>query len=339
MFTTLKELEPVLVTGSSGYIGSAIVRRLVAAGTAPIGLDIAEPAPGALAGAPHETVDVRDRAGVSRVIGRHRVRSVIHVAGLKSVAESNLFPDRYFDTNTSGTLAVLGAMADHEVSALVFSSSASVYGPPKSLPVVETSPLVPESPYGESKAMVERMLPWFDRCRGIRFVSLRYFNAAGASADGRFGEDWTDAANLIPVAMRAAALDEELHAFGSDYPTPDGTAVRDYVHVDDLADAHEAAVRHLAGGGGSEVLNLGTGEGASVNEVIHAIRRTSGQPLRVRYVDRRPGDPAAVWADASRAEHVLGWRARRGLDEIIESAWRWHSAGAREQPSAAAAAS
>lgn len=321
----IRASEPVLVTGSSGYIGSAVVRHLVGSGLSTVGLDLREPPTGALAGAPHVICDVRDRSGVSRIIREHGVRAVVHVAGIKSVAESMDHPDRYFDTNTGGTLAVIGAMIENDVRELVFSSSAAIYGIPERLPVTEDAPLAPQSPYGESKAMVERMLPWFDRCSGIRSVSLRYFNAAGASEDGEFGEDWTGAVNLIPVAMRAAALGEELLAYGTDYPTADGTPLRDYIHVDDLAAAHHDALRHLAGGGQTTALNLGTGEGASVREVIEAVRRVSGRDLQVRYVDRRPGDPAAVWADASRAEKVLGWQARRRLPQIVESAWRWHA--------------
>jgi UDP-glucose 4-epimerase len=211
------------------------------------------------------------------------------------------------------------------VSQLVYSSSCAVYGTPSDLPVRETSELRPENPYGETKLLVERALRWFDGA-GIRTVSLRYFNAAGAAFDGRHGEDWTDAPNLVPVVIKAAlGRGPAVRILGSDYPTPDGTAIRDYVHVADLAQAHLLAVEALAAGVPSTTLNLGTGQGSSVRAVIDAVGAAAGAPVPVIEAARRAGDPAAIWADASLAESTLGWRAEHGLDAIVETAWRWHS--------------
>jgi UDP-glucose 4-epimerase len=201
-----------------------------------------------------------------------------------------------------------------------------VYGTPTTVPVDESHPLNPESPYGESKRMVEQMLRWYDVCRGLRSVSLRYFNAAGASFDARIGEDWSATTNLIPVAMRAAChRGDPLHIFGDDYPTPDGTGVRDYIHVIDLADAHARALDYLKADGATTVLNLGTGVGSSVLEIIAALEKASSQPVPAVQSPRRPGDPSAVWADNTKARRTLGWEPRYGLDDIVATAWKWHS--------------
>jgi UDP-glucose-4-epimerase GalE len=215
----------------------------------------------------------------------------------------------------------------------VFSSTCAVYGTPKTLPVSEASPVDPESPYGESKALAERVLRWFDACHNFRSVSLRYFNATGAASDGSIGEDWTVTLNLVPLVMKAACGLQELRVFGTDYPTRDGTAIRDYVHVDDLADAHVKALEYLERGGPTTILNLGTGEGSTVKEVIEAARRASGREIPAVEVARRPGDAEAVWADTTMAEAVLGWKATRNLDDIVDTAWRWHSKSADAQAS------
>jgi UDP-glucose-4-epimerase GalE len=192
--------------------------------------------------------------------------------------------------------------------------------------VDEDAPIRPESPYGESKTLVERMLPWYDRCRRMRSVSLRYFNAAGAAMDGSLGEDWSLTLNLVPLAMKALlGKSAPLRVFGTDYPTPDGTAIRDYIHVDDLADAHLRALDYLVGGGPTTALNLGTGVGSSVREVLAAAERAAGRPVPHEDAPRRPGDPVALWADNTRARDTLGWEAQYGLDEIVSSAWQWHS--------------
>jgi UDP-glucose-4-epimerase GalE len=235
-------------------------------------------------------------------------------------------PARYFANNVAGSLALLESCRDAGVRRVVFSSTCAVYGTPERCPVTEDAPLHPESPYGESKLMVERMLGWFDRCHGLGSVSLRYFNAAGASSDTRIGEDWTVTLNLVPVVMKAAlGRTGPVQVFGSDYPTPDGTAIRDYIHVEDLADAHVRALEYLERDGETTAINLGTGQGSSVREVLETTRRISRTDVPSVDVDRRPGDPIQVFGDNSRAWELLGWVPKHGLDEIIETAWRWHS--------------
>jgi UDP-glucose 4-epimerase len=250
----------------------------------------------------------------------------VHFAALKSVEESVADPGSYFDVNVGGTLAVLQAMAHTGVRRFVFSSSCAVYGTPDRSPVDESAPLRPMNPYGESKLASERLLPWFESAHGIRSAVLRYFNAAGASDDGAHGEDWSDAQNLIPIVMKVAVGQEAaVRVFGTDHPTPDGSAIRDYIHIGDLAEAHRCALEAIDSATGAVIANVGTGVGASVIEVVEAARRITGQAIATEPAPRREGDPSAIWADTSNAESVLGWRASRGLDDIIRSAWAWHS--------------
>jgi UDP-glucose 4-epimerase len=316
----------VLVTGGAGYIGSETVRLLMARGHEPVVLDTLERGDrAAVDEAPLIVGSVANAILVEATLRERAIDAVIHFAALKSVEASFIDPAGYFGTNVGGSFALLGAMGRAGVTRLVYSSSCAVYGSPSDLPVRETSALRPENPYGETKLLVERALRWFDGA-GLRSVSLRYFNAAGASFDGRHGEDWTDAPNLVPVVIKAAlGRGPAVRILGSDYPTPDGTAVRDYVHVADLAEAHLLAVEALADGLPSTTLNLGTGQGSSVRAVIDAVGAASGQPVPVVAAARRAGDPAAIWADAELAGTVLGWRARYRLDAIVETAWRWHS--------------
>jgi UDP-glucose-4-epimerase GalE len=263
---------------------------------------------------------------VARTLAEHDVDSVIHFAAYKAAGESMEQPGRYFANNVAATNVLLDTLQREGVRRFVFSSTCAVYGTPTALPVDETHPLSPESPYGESKRMVEQMLAWYDACHGLRSVSLRYFNAAGASADAQIGEDWTVTLNLVPLVMKAAlGRAPHVSVFGTDYPTPDGTAIRDYVHVDDLADAHVRALDHLESGGPTTAINLGTGKGSSVREVIDAARRASGIDIPVVDADRRAGDPVAIYGDNRRAAEVLEWRPERDLDDIVSSAWRWHS--------------
>jgi UDP-glucose 4-epimerase len=320
---------PVLVTGGAGYVGSHIARELLERGDQVVILDLAPVAPPALAmqpGMQYVAGDIRDKDLVSGIFATTPIDAVIHLAALKSVAQSMSDPGAYFETNVGGSLALLQAMSRSGVKILVFSSTCGVYGEPERLPVDEECSLQPASPYGESKLLVERMLAWFDRLAGIRYASLRYFNAAGASDDAQLGEQWQGAVNLIPIVIEAAlGRGPAVQILGTDYPTRDGTAIRDYIHVLDLADAHLRALDHLREGASSAVLNVGTGVGSSVQEVIDATASIAGRPVPTSVTARRIGDPAAVWADSSRAERVLGWKARRGLPEIIESALRWHS--------------
>src|SRR5262245_13198913 len=317
----------VLVTGGAGYIGSHTVRALRDQGREVVVLDTLETGhDAAVLGAPLVVGDVRDAELVRKIVDAHGVDAVIHFAGYKNAGESVQDPGKYFENNVVGTARLLGALEDTDVASFVFSGSCSVYGTPDELPVGELAPLKPESPYGQSKLMAEQMLRWYGEVRGLRWMSLRYFNAAGASADAAIGEEFSVTLNLVPLVMKAAlGLRPPVQVFGTDFPTPDGTAVRDYIHVEDLADGHLRALEHLEHGGPSGAVNLGTGTGSSVKQVIETAARVSGRLVPVEYVGRRPGDPAIVYADNWRAAEVLGWRPRYGLDEIVVSAWRWHS--------------
>ena len=317
----------VLVTGGAGYIGSHTVRALRATGADVVVLDSLEHGHvEAVLDAPLEVGDIADVELVTDLVARYGVDSVVHFAGYKAAGESMEVPERYFDNNVARTARLLETLQTCGVAQVVFSSSCSVYGTPSSLPVDESHPTGPESPYAESKLLVERMLHWYDACHGVRSVSLRYFNAAGASPDARIGEDSPRPLNLVPLAMLAAlGKIPKLSVYGTDYPTADGTCVRDYIHVDDLADAHVRALDHLARGGDTYALNVGTGKGSSVLEVVEGAKRVSGVDFAVETVPRRPGDPAAVWADNTRVHDVLGWTATHDLDQILESAWAWHS--------------
>lgn len=317
----------ILVTGGAGYIGSETARRLAAGGHDVVILDDLRRGHRAAVGElPLVVGDVRDAALVAETLRRERIEAVVHFAALKSVEESVADPGRYFDNNVGGTNAVLAAMALTGVRRFVFSSSCAVYGPPDRLPVDEDAPTRPINPYGESKLLSERLVPWFDAAHGIRAAVLRYFNAAGAADGGAHGEDWTDAANLVPVVLQVAAgRRQAVQVFGTDHPTPDGSAIRDYVHVLDLADAHLRALEVIDQTDASLTVNIGTGAGASVWEVIEAARRITGHPIPAIAAPRRAGDPSAIWADTDKAARVLGWRAQRNLGDILASAWRWHS--------------
>lgn len=316
----------ILVTGGAGYIGSQTARQLAGAGHDVVVLDdLARGHADAVRGLPLVVGDVRDAHLVAATLREHSIEAVIHFAALKSVEESNADPGAYFDVNVGGTLTVLRAMAATGVGAFVLSSSAAVYGPPVALPVEESAPLRPLNPYGESKLMAERLLPWFETSHGIRYAALRYFNAAGADPGGAHGEDWRTAPNLIPIVLSVAAGRRPVLTInGMDHPTPDGSAIRDYIHVADLADAHIRAVDAVTRPGGSFTLNIGTGRGASVLEVVDAARRITGREIPTVYGPRRVGDPPAVWAATGAATERLGWHAAFDLDDVIGSAWRWY---------------
>ncbi|MCU1500897.1 MAG: galE [Ilumatobacteraceae bacterium] len=317
----------VLVTGGAGYIGSHTVRHLRSLGHDVVVLDNLDMGfAGAVLDAPLIVGDVADEALVGRICAEHGVTSAIHFAAHKNVGESMAAPSKYWHNNVDGTVHLVDALLAAGVQDLVFSSSCSVYGTPAIIPVTEAAPIQPESVYAESKATTERILRWYEQTHGLRSVSLRYFNAAGASADSRIGEDWAESLNLVPIAMKATlGRRGPLLVFGDDYPTPDGTCIRDYIHVDDLAVAHVRALDYLAEGKPSTALNVGTGTGSSVMEVIACTARISGLPVPYEITPRRAGDPVSVYADPTLVRETLGWEATMGLEEIISSAYAWHS--------------
>ncbi|HSB86978.1 MAG TPA: UDP-glucose 4-epimerase GalE [Ilumatobacteraceae bacterium] len=317
----------ILVTGGAGYIGSHTVRRLTALGHEVVVLDSMEYGNrDAVIEAELVEGNIADLDLVVDLCTRREITQVVHFAAYKNVGESMELPSRYWLNNVTGTVKLVEAMLTSGVNDIVFSSSCSVYGTPSDVPVTEDAPIHPESIYAESKAMTERILHWYGQTHGLRSVSLRYFNAAGASADSRIGEDWRQSLNLIPVVMKATlGRGRPLKVFGNDYPTPDGTCIRDYIHVDDLSDAHVRALEYLSAGGESTALNVGTGTGTSVMEVINSTERITGRSVPWEAAPRRAGDPVAVYADPTRAAQVLGWHPEHGLDDIIASAWQWHS--------------
>lgn len=315
----------MLVTGGAGYIGSHAAKALAAAGRRVVLYDnLAAGHREAALGADLVVGDTRDGAGLRAVIAGRGVTSVMHFAALAAVGESVRDPAAYYANNVGGTLALLEAMAAERVRLLIFSSTCAVYGEPRETPLVETHPAHPINPYGETKLAVERALPHFERACGIRFVALRYFNAAGADPDGDLGEDHDPERHLIPLALDAARGGRPIEIFGDDYPTPDGTCLRDYVHVWDLARAHRLALERLEQGAASAIYNLGTGTPHSVREVLAAVERVSGRPVPHRVAPRREGDPAVLYASSARFAADTGWRPRYAdLDEIVATAWRW----------------
>ncbi|MDQ6692915.1 MAG: UDP-glucose 4-epimerase GalE [Chloroflexota bacterium] len=322
----------VLVTGGAGYIGSHTVRELVNREHEVVVLDTLEAGRRELAeraGAYKLVVgSTGDPDLLDSLLSEERPAAVIHFAAHKAPGESMEQPGKYFGNNVTNTLSLLDAMVRHGINRFVFSSTCAIFGQPANVPVSEeNNPTSPESPYGESKLMVEKALKWYDMAHGLRSVRLRYFNAAGASFDGRLGEDWSVTLNLIPLVMKAAlGKSPAVKMFGTDYPTRDGTCVRDYIHVVDLAVAHVLSLENMVRQDQSNVYNLGTGQGHSVREVVDATRRVAESSFKVEEVGRRPGDPAAIWADSSKAERELGWKAKYGLDEIVRTAYNWHKA-------------
>jgi UDP-glucose 4-epimerase len=317
----------VLVTGGAGYIGSHTVRALVERGHDVVVLDTLElGSKQAVGNVLLYQGSITDDALLDRVFTQEKPEAVIHFAAYKAPGESMREPGKYFRTNMGGTLSLLEAMVQHNVRPIVFSSSCSIFGTPQTLPVAEDALFHPESVYGESKLMCETLLKWYDHVRNVRYAALRYFNAAGASLDNAIGENWNYTQNLIPLVMKAALGSKpSITVFGTDYPTPDGTCIRDYIHVVDLAVAHVKALEYIIQTDSSTAYNLGTGTGNSVQEVIDATRRISGRNFRVEYGPRRSGDPTAIYADCSKAERELGWKTQYGLETILETAWRWHS--------------
>lgn len=318
----------VVVTGGAGYIGSHAVRALVDAGHAVAVLDdlSAGHAEAVPAGVPLVRARIHDREAVRGLLADHRADAVMHFAAWLAVGESVARPLDYYQNNVAGTLAVLDAMREAGVRRFIFSSTCAVYGEPASVPIVETLATQPINAYGETKLAVERALPHLERAFGLQWIALRYFNAAGAHPDGSIGEDHADEIHLIPLAIRAATGGPPLRVFGEDYPTPDGTCLRDYIHVSDLADAHLRALEALERGAASAAYNVGTGTPHSVKAVIDTVERVVGRPVAWQSAPRRPGDPAVLYASADRARLELGWRPNYAeLEVIVRHAWHWHS--------------
>jgi len=317
----------ILVVGGAGYIGSHTCLDLSNKGFTPVVYDnLSNGHSEFVKWGVLEQGDIRDRARLAAVLREYRPAAVVHFAALIEVGQSVKEPAAFYENNVAGTLSLLGAMQDAGVDRLVFSSTCATYGMPEAIPMDETHVQLPINPYGRSKLIVEQMLHDLDQYSGLRSVVLRYFNAAGADPEGRIGEWHTPETHAIPLAIEAAlGRRSGFKVFGSDYDTRDGTCVRDFVHVMDLADAHSRAVRYLLDGGDSVALNLGTGDGTTVKELLATIERVSGRRFPVDYVARRDGDSPALVADNAKARTVLGWAPAYDLTAIVETAWNWHS--------------
>lgn len=327
---TSGKLMRILVTGGAGYIGSHTAKALARAGYEPVVLDnFGTGHRSAVRWGPLVEGDLKDAGLISKVIKEYEVKAVIHFAASLLVGESMAQPQKYFWNNVVNTLKLLDAMLATSVKHIVFSSSAAVYGTPDKVPIPEDHPLRPINPYGETKLIMERALHWYSTAYGLRSAALRYFNAAGADPQGEIGEGHDPETHLIPLVIQATlGLIPFVEVYGTDYPTPDGTAIRDYIHVTDLAEAHVLALRYLMEGGTPVALNLGTGRGFSVRELIAAIERCSGgRKTPTRDAPRREGDPPSLVADPVRAAKLLGWRPQYSdLDTIVQTAWKWHAA-------------
>ena len=325
-------MDSVLLVGGAGYIGSHTAKCLSRKGYLPVVYDdLSRGHREAVKWGPLERGDIADQARLIEVLGKHAPQAVIHFAAFAYVGESVTDPALYYRNNVAGTIALLDAMRTAGVRRLVFSSTCATYGLPRAIPVVEESAQNPINPYGRSKLMVEQILADYRPAYGLEAMCLRYFNAAGADPEGELGEDHEPEPHLIPSVLEVAAgRRPSVSIFGTDYPTRDGTCVRDYIHVTDLAQAHYLALRHLTSGGASANLNLGNGAGYSVREVIDAAERVTGKKIAVEYRPRRPGDPPELVGSAVQAHRLLGWRPEYpSIDDILRTAWTWHARGGR----------
>jgi len=320
----------ILVCGGAGYIGSHAVHQLIARGEEVVIVDNLQTGHrGALH--PQATFcegDIRDAAALDRIFTERSIEAVIHFAANSLVGESMEKPLLYFNNNVYGMQVLLEAMVRHGVDKIVFSSTAAVYGEPKRVPIREDDETNPTNAYGETKLTMEKMMKWVSRASGVRYVSLRYFNAAGALPDGSIGEDHKTETHLIPLILQVpTGRRDHITVYGDDYPTPDGTCLRDYIHVVDLADAHMRALDYLRRGGESDIFNLGSGSGFSVKEMIAAAEKATGKAIAVEIGARRAGDPAQLIASSEKARTVLGWQPQfTDVEEVIGTAWRWHAA-------------
>jgi len=329
--------KSVLVTGGAGYIGSHACKALARAGYRPVVFDnISRGHREAVRWGPLVDGDIADRSRLAAALDEHQISAVMHFAAYAYVGESVSDPAKYYRNNLGGTLSLLEAMREAAVDKLVFSSTCATYGTPDGIPIRETAPQLPVNPYGETKLAIERALHWYGRAYGLRSVSLRYFNAAGADPDGEIGELHAPETHLVPLVLQTA-LGERSHieVYGTDYPTSDGTAIRDYIHVQDLAEGHLRALEYLLTGGETAAVNLGTGTGHSVREVVRVAEAISGRGISCRDAPRRAGDPPVLVADPSLAAELLGWRAVvSDLETIVRTALEWHArqAGRNDRP-------
>ena len=317
----------ILVVGGAGYIGSHMVKRLIEQGQEVVVVDN-------LSTGHRKAVDekarfyegdIRNHVFLKGVFDRENIDTVVHFAAFSIVPESMKKPLKYFDNNTAGMVALLEEMRDHDVKRIIFSSTAATYGVPEKSPIEENDRQAPINPYGESKLMMEKIIRWADQAYGIKFVALRYFNVAGAYPDGSIGEDHGPETHLTPIILQVAAGQrDQLKIFGDDYNTPDGTNVRDYVHVLDLVDAHILAINYLKAGNDSDVFNLGSSTGFSVKQMVEAAREVTGEPIPAEIAERRPGDPDSLIAASQKARDVLQWQPQYDdVKEIIQTAWNW----------------
>ncbi|WP_053360684.1 UDP-glucose 4-epimerase GalE [Bacillus sp. FJAT-27251] len=319
----------VLVLGGAGYIGSHAVYQLIDQGEEVVVIDNLETGH---RGAVHPKAafyegDIRSPEFLTSVFQKEKIDSVIHFAANSLVGESMEKPLKYFDNNVHGTQVLLQAMVEHDVKTIVFSSTAATYGEPGVVPIIESMPTNPTNAYGETKLTMEKLISWTQKAHGINYVALRYFNVAGARETAEIGEDHSPETHLVPIILQAA-LGQRPHItiFGDDYDTPDGTCIRDYVHVEDLINAHLLALNYLRKGGASDVFNLGSSQGFSVKEMIEAARSVTGKEIPAQIGPRRAGDPSTLVASSDKAKKVLGWNpARTSVNKIIEDAWKWHS--------------
>jgi len=321
------EKNKILVVGGAGYIGSHMVKDLLDAGYPVMVLDdLSTGHRELLTGGDFVEGNLGDSDLLDRLFSTHRISTVMHFAAFSLVGESMENPLKYYHNNTASTTTLLRAMIRHGIKRFIFSSTASVYGEPVQLPITETHPCNPNNPYGASKLAVERILQDCDSAYALKTISLRYFNAAGADESGTIGEQHTPETHLIPLILKVASGEREnIKVFGTDYPTPDGTCIRDYIHVSDLTRAHLLALEYLLGGGESGVYNLGNNRGYSVRDVIDMARNVTGKPIPAIEADRRQGDPATLIAGSDKIKESLGWKPRyEDLETIIETAWRWH---------------
>jgi len=317
----------ILITGGAGYIGSVVVENLQAKGETVVVLDnlVYGHRQAVDSSTPFYAGDIGDKDLVARVLREHEIEACMHFSAFTYVGESVEKPQIYYKNNVEQTLKLLEVLIENDVKKFVFSSTAAVFGEPQQIPIDETHPQNPTNPYGWSKFMVEKILSSYDAAYDLKFVAPRYFNACGATRE--HGEHHEPEAHLIPLVLQAAQGEREcISIFGDDYPTPDGTAIRDYIHVSDLSQAHILALDYLRDGGASQFVNLGNGGGYSVREVVEAARRVTGKTIEARIAPRRAGDPSRLVADAKKAREILGWNPQiPDIEKIIESAWMWHN--------------